>query len=60
MLKEYACKNCGYTLLLDEIAIKDYEMQCPSCNTKFVGIIVPPLIGRTGKEDHNPAFFDRS
>jgi DNA-directed RNA polymerase subunit RPC12/RpoP len=40
MLKEYACKNCGYTLLLDEIAIKDYEMQCPSCNTKFVGIIV--------------------
>lgn len=44
MLLEYACKHCGYTLLLDETMLKDSKLYCPSCNTKFIGVIVDPLV----------------
>jgi uncharacterized Zn finger protein (UPF0148 family) len=40
MVKEYACKHCGYTLLLDEKGLKDFKLYCPSCNTRFVDPLV--------------------
>lgn len=46
MKKEYACKNCGYTLLLSEKDFKNNIIQCPSCHTKFVGTAV---LSRKGK-----------
>lgn len=43
MVKEYACKNCKFTMLFDKTALKDSKLYCPRCNTKFVGIAVNPF-----------------
>lgn len=44
MLLEYACKNCGYTLMLTEEELEDGSLSCPCCYTKFKAIAVDPLV----------------